>query len=187
MRALQCDAGRDRTGLTLAKTHGLRWIHLVIALSAILLDRVSKIVIERTLPINGAVNVIPGLFQITHVHNRGAAFGLFADSSSEWRSALLIGFSTLALIVIAYLLWKSDHTLPTTAVGLSLILGGAIGNLWDRIARGWVTDFLHFYIGSHVWPDFNVADSCIVVGAVLLMFEIVFAKQPTKEHASQAE
>ena len=157
----------------------------MIALAAILVDRVTKIMIEQMMPANGAVNVIPGLFQITHLHNRGAAFGLFSDSPSEWRSALLIGFSTLALAVIAYLLWKSDHTLPTTAVGLSLILGGAIGNLWDRIARGQVTDFLHFYIGNHVWPDFNVADSCIVVGAILLMFEIVFAKQPAKEHLSQ--
>lgn len=157
----------------------------MIAVGAILLDRVTKIMIERMLATNDAINVIPGFFQITHVHNRGAAFGLFSDSTSEWRSVLLIGFSTVALAVVAYLLWKSDHTLPTTAVGLSLILGGAIGNLWDRIARGQVTDFLHFYIGNHVWPDFNVADSCIVVGAILLMFEIVFAKQPAKEHVSQ--
>ena len=157
----------------------------MIALAVILLDRVTKIVIERTLAPNDFINVIPGLFQITHVHNRGAAFGLFSDSTSEWRSALLIGFSMVALAVIAYLLWRSDHTLPTTAVGLSLILGGAIGNLWDRVARGQVTDFLHFYIGNHIWPDFNVADSCIVVGAILLMFEIVFAKQPAKEHLTQ--
>lgn len=157
----------------------------MIVLGAILLDRVTKILIERMLPMNDAITVIPGFFQITHVHNRGAAFGLFSDSSSEWRSVLLIGFSTLALAVIAYLLWKSDHTLPTTAVGLSLILGGAIGNLWDRIARGQVTDFLHFYIGNYVWPDFNVADSCIVVGAILLIFEILFAKPPAKEHLSE--
>lgn len=158
---------------------------MVVALGAILLDRATKYLIEQLLPPSGAVTVIPGFFQITHVYNRGAAFGLFSDSTSEWRSALLIGFSTLALAVIAYLLWKSDHALPTTAYGLSLILGGAIGNLWDRIVHGQVTDFLHFYIGSYVWPDFNVADSCIVVGAVLLMFEIVFAKQPTKDHLSE--
>lgn len=169
----------------LAKTHGLRWIHLVVALSAILLDRITKIVIERTLSPANAITIIPGLFKITHVHNRGAAFGLFSDSTSEWRTVLLVGFSTMALLVIGYLLWKSDHALPTTAYGLSLILGGALGNLWDRVARGQVTDFLHFYIGDHVWPDFNIADSCIVVGAILLMFEIVFAKSPAKEHLSQ--
>jgi signal peptidase II len=164
----------------LAKTHGLRWTHAVIALGAILLDQITKILIERMLPSNDTITVIPGFFQITHVHNRGAAFGLFSDSTSEWRSVLLIGFSTLALAVVAYLLWKSEHTLQTTAIGLSLILGGAIGNLWDRIAHGQVTDFLHLYIGHHVWPDFNVADSCIVVGAVLLMFEILFTKPSTK-------
>src|SRR4029079_7369436 len=116
-----------------------------------------------------------------HVHNRGAAFGLFADSTSEWVTVLLVVFSTIALGVVAYLLWKSDHSLPSTAIGLSMILGGAVGNLWDRVARGQVTDFLHFYIGEHVWPDFNVADSCIVIGAVLLMVEIVFAKTPAHE------
>jgi signal peptidase II len=153
----------------------------VIAIAAILLDRVTKVIIEHTLPSNDSVNVIPGFFQITHVHNRGAAFGLFADSTSEWRTALLVGFSTIALGVVAYLLWKSDHSLPSTAIGLSMILGGAVGNLWDRVARGQVTDFLHFYIGEHVWPDFNVADSCIVIGAILLMVEIVFAKTPAHE------
>ena len=150
----------------------------MVAIAAILLDRATKLIIEHAMPSNGAVTVIPGFFQITHVHNRGAAFGLFAESTSEWRTALLVGFSTIALGVVAYLLWKSDHTLPSTAIGLSMILGGAIGNLWDRIASGQVTDFLHFYIGDHVWPDFNVADSCIVIGAILLMFEIVFAKSP---------
>ena len=165
----------------MSKTHGLRWIHLVIAIAAILLDRVTKVIIEHTLPSNDSVNVIPGCFQITHVHNRGAAFGLFADSTSVWRTALLVGFSTIALGVVAYLLWKSDHSLPSTAIGLSMILGGAVGNLWDRVARGQVTDFLHFYIGEHVWPDFNVADSCIVIGAILLMVEIVFAKTPAHE------
>jgi signal peptidase II len=63
-----------------------------------------------------------------------------------------------------------------------MILGGAVGNLWDRVARGQVTDFLHFYIGEHVWPDFNVADSCIVIGAILLMIEIVFAKTPAHQN-----
>jgi signal peptidase II len=78
------------------------------------------------------------------------------------------------MAVITYLLWKSDHALDSTAIGLSLILGGASGNLWDRLVHGRVVDFLHFYIGEHIWPDFNVADSAIVVGAILLMADIVF-------------
>lgn len=160
--------------------HGLRFIHLVIAIAAVLLDRVTKIVVERTLPTTDSITIIPGFFSITHVYNRGAAFGLFSESSSEWRTTILIGFSTLALAVVAYLLWKSEHVLASTGAGLALILGGAVGNLWDRIRYGQVTDFLHFYIGQYTWPDFNVADSCIVVGAVLLMFEILFAKSPEK-------
>ncbi len=167
----------------MAKPHGLRWIHLVIAVAAVLLDRATKLAIEYTLPSGSSITVVPGLFDITHVHNRGAAFGLFADSASEWRTAILIGFSALALAVVAYLLWKNEHTLFSTGIGLALILGGAVGNLWDRIARGQVTDFLHFYVGNHVWPDFNVADSCIVVGAILLLYEILFIKTPEEQRS----
>ena len=86
--------------------------------------------------------------------------------------------SVIALIVVSMLLWKNSHTLSTTGVGLSLILGGAIGNLWDRLTSGHVTDFLLFYIKSYQWPAFNVADSAIVVGAGLLVYEILFTKAP---------
>jgi signal peptidase II len=77
---------------------------------------------------------------------------------------------------VSVLLWKNSHIMNTTTIGLSLILGGATGNLWDRIVDGRVVDFLHFYVGSYSWPDFNVADSAIVVGAILLVSEILFAK-----------
>ena len=80
-------------------------------------------------------------------------------------------------------LWKNSHTLTSTGIALSLILGGAVGNLWDRLASHRVVDFLLFYIGPHQWPAFNVADSAIVVGAGLLVFEIVFAKSPSQQSA----
>jgi signal peptidase II len=79
-------------------------------------------------------------------------------------------------MVVSALLWKHSHSLSTTTIGLSLILGGATGNLWDRMMTGHVVDFLDFYIGSYHWPAFNVADSAIVIGAALLVSEIVFAK-----------
>ncbi len=82
----------------------------------------------------------------------------------------------VALVVVSALLWKNSHSLSTMTVGLSLILGGAMGNLWDRIFSGHVVDFLDFYVGSYHWPAFNVADSAIVIGAILLVSEIVFAK-----------
>jgi signal peptidase II len=92
-------------------------------------------------------------------------------------------FSIVALVVVSVLLWKSSHAMSTTGVGLALILGGAIGNLWDRLAAGHVTDFLLFYVGNYQWPAFNVADSAIVIGAALLVFEILFTKTPAHEKA----
>jgi len=89
----------------------------------------------------------------------------------------------VALVIVSALLWRSSHTMTATGVGLSLILGGAIGNLWDRLLSGRVVDFLLVYIGSYQWPAFNIADSAIVVGAGLLVFEILFAKTPAKKSA----
>ena len=97
--------------------------------------------------------------------------------------ALLIMFSVIALVIVSALLWKNSHSMTTTGIGLALILGGALGNLWDRLTQGRVTDFLLFYIGQYQWPAFNVADSAIVIGACLLVFEILFSKTPEHERA----
>jgi len=154
----------------------MRKYFFLIAVSVILLDRLTKWAVARYIPLHQSLTVIPGLFHLTHVENRGAAFGLFADSSFPWKIAALVGFSLIALIIVSVLLWKNSHTINTTTIGLSLILGGAAGNLWDRVMDGRVVDFLHFYLGSYSWPDFNVADSAIVIGALLLVSEILFAK-----------
>jgi len=118
------------------------------------------------------------------VENRGAAFGLFADSSSEWKITVLVLFSIVALAIVSVLLWRNSHAMRTTGIGLALILGGAVGNLWDRLVSGKVVDFLLFYVGQYQWPDFNVADSAIVVGAGLLIIEILFAKSPAPEKSA---
>jgi signal peptidase II len=154
----------------------MRKYFFLIAVSVIVLDRLSKWAVATYVPLHESLPVIPGLFHITHVENRGAAFGLFADSTFPWKIGALVGFSLIALIIVSVLLWKNSHTMNTTTIGLSLILGGAAGNLWDRVLDGRVVDFLHFYLGSYSWPDFNVADSAIVIGAVLLVSEILFAK-----------
>ena len=120
--------------------------------------------------------MIPGFFYITHVENTGAAFGLFAESTAQWKVAALVTFSLVALIIVTILLWKNSHSVSTMTIGLSLILGGASGNLWDRVVAGHVVDFLDFHNGSYSWPAFNVADSAIVIGAILLVAEILFAK-----------
>jgi signal peptidase II len=155
----------------------------LIAALVLILDRLSKWWIAHSIPLNSSgVQVIPGFFRITHVENRGAAFGLFAESPSVWKTSVLIVLSLAAIAVIAVLLWKSSYRFNSTVIGLSLILGGATGNFWDRIVRGRVVDFLHFYVGQYTWPDFNVADSAIVVGAIILIAEIMFSRpRPAEE------
>jgi signal peptidase II len=154
---------------------------LLIALAVLLLDRITKWAIAQTIPLEDAINIIPGFFRLTHLENTGAAFSLFADSSSPLRTTLLIAFSVAALSVVSVLLWKDRRVFHSGTLALSLILGGAVGNLWDRIANGKVTDFLDFYIGIHHWPPFNIADSAIVVGALLL-----FMRMLRKDHRPQA-
>lgn len=162
----------------------MRRYHFLIALFVVVLDRLSKLAIERNLSLHDSISLIPGFFRLTHVENRGAAFGLFADSPSEWKIAGLVLFSLVALVIVATLLWKNSHSMTTTGIGLSLILGGAVGNLWDRVFSGHVVDFLLFYVGQYQWPAFNVADSAIVIGAGLLVFEILFIKSPAHEKVS---
>jgi signal peptidase II len=154
---------------------------LLIALAVLLLDRLTKWAIAQTIPLEDAVNIIPGFFRLTHLENTGAAFSLFVDSPSPFRTTLLIGFSVAALAVVSVLLWKDRSVFHSGTLALSLILGGAVGNLWDRVSDGKVTDFLDFYIGAHHWPPFNVADSAIVIGALLL-----FLRMLRKDHRSQA-
>ena len=154
----------------------MRKYFFFIAAAVLLLDRLAKWSVASNIPLHNSVTVIPGCFRLTHVENTGAAFGLFAESTAQWKIGALVSFSVIALIVVSMLLWKHSHSLSTTTIGLSLILGGATGNLWDRMLTGHVVDFLDFYVGSYHWPAFNVADSAIVIGAILLVSEIVFVK-----------
>jgi signal peptidase II len=162
----------------------MRKYHFLIALLVVVLDRLSKWLVAGKITLHDSISVLPGFFRLTHVQNSGAAFGLFAESSSEWKVAILILFSILALAVVSALLWKNSHSMTVTGVGLALILGGAVGNLWDRLLTGRVVDFLDFYFGSYHWPAFNVADSAIVLGALLLVGEILFTKTPAEQKTS---
>ena len=154
----------------------MRKYFFLIAAMVLLLDRLAKWAVASNIPLHDSVTVIPGLFHLTHVQNTGAAFGLFAESAAQWKVGALVSFSVIALVIVSALLWKNGHALSTTTIGLSLILGGATGNLWDRMMTGHVLDFLDFSVGSYHWPAFNIADSAIVIGAILLVSEIVFAK-----------
>lgn len=153
-----------------------RTVHFLIALIVVLLDRWTKHLVSTHIAMYERIQIIPGFFRLTHTENTGAAFSLFADSPSHWKTLLLIAFSLLAMVVVSILLWRQTQALTITGIALSLILGGAVGNLWDRLASGRVIDFLLFYIKRYQWPVFNLADSAIVIGASLLVLEIVFSK-----------
>lgn len=147
----------------------------VYGLSAIVcaLDRITKSLIEAKVGFYDTIKVVPGFFDIVHSQNRGVAFGLFNDSQSEWRTVVLIVLASAAVIGVGALLWRPEKLDPRSLWGFSLILGGAVGNVFDRIAYGHVTDFLELYLGSYHWPTFNVADSAIVIGSGLLLLDLL--------------
>jgi signal peptidase II len=157
-------------------SHSARTIHFFLALLIVLLDRWTKHRVAVRIAMYSHIQVIPGFFRITHTENTGAAFSLFADSPSHWKTAMLVGFSLIAMIVVSVLLWKQSRPMTMTGIALSLILGGAVGNLWDRVASGRVVDFLDVYYKTYHWPVFNLADSAIVMGASMLVLEIIFGQ-----------
>jgi signal peptidase II len=141
------------------------------------LDRASKWLIETRVSVTDTYNVIPGFFDIVHSRNRGVAFSMFHDSTSPWRTTLLILVAVAALVVVGTMIWRSQGADRMTVLGLGLIFGGAMGNLFDRAMWGAVTDFLDFYVGSLHWPAFNVADSAVVIGGGLLLLDMVKPKR----------
>jgi len=156
----------------------MRRLHLLIALVVFAADQLTKWVIGSAIPLHDAWPVIPGFFRLTHVKNRGAAFGIFADSTAPMKIEVLILLSVMALVVVLLLLWQQQPGARRTGLGLALILGGAIGNLFDRLARGSVVDFLEFCLRGFHWPAFNVADSAIVIGAGLLVLDMLLTRSP---------
>jgi signal peptidase II len=148
-----------------------RIVALVIAALVIALDRWSKLWIIHHIPIGHARVIIPHVFRLTHVLNTGAAFSLFEGSASP--AMLLIAFSVFAVIVVLALIWKYARQFTLVSFSLALILGGAIGNLYDRVRFSHVVDFLEVHIVHYHWPDFNVADSAICIGACLLLIEML--------------
>jgi signal peptidase II len=145
---------------------------LLISALVILADRVTKnLIIHRIRP-GYTIPVIPGVFHLSHVLNTGAAFSLLENLPPNAVRLGLIAFSVAAALVVFVLLWRTGRAITLTSVALALILGGALGNLYDRVRFHHVVDFLAVRIYHYDWPDFNVADSCIVIGACLLLLEI---------------
>ena len=140
------------------------------------LDRLTKWLIETRLSFLDTIRVIPGFFDIVRSENRGVAFGLFNDSTSQWRTLLLVVLSVAAVIGVSIVLWRPERLDRLSRWGFALILGGAAGNVVDRILYGRVTDFLLFYIRDYQWPAFNVADSAIVIGSALLAVGLLWPR-----------
>jgi signal peptidase II len=142
-----------------------------LAMGVLGLDRLTKWLVERDVSFSADYKIIPGLFDIVHSENRGVAFGVFNDSESQWRTLLLIALSIAAVIWVSVMLWRAKQPDRLLCLAFALVLGGAAGNLFDRLVSGRVTDFLLFYIGEYQWPSFNVADSAIVIGCILLIVD----------------
>jgi signal peptidase II len=144
------------------------------ALISAFLDQASKLAVAAKLDFSDRISVIDGFFYLTHVRNPGAAFGLFADASPAIRVTLFIGIAIVALAMIVSFQRRLAPGDRFSALSLGLIMGGAVGNLVDRVFRGEVVDFLHFRLwGGYQWPDFNLADSFIVVGVAFLVIELL--------------
>jgi signal peptidase II len=155
--------------------------YFVVALGVLGLDRVTKMMVQASLDAYHSIPVIPGLFDITFVQNPGGVFGVLKGLDAGWRSALFTLVPVLAIFLIsAYARHVPlDHRLTHTS--LAMILGGAVGNLVDRLRLGYVVDFLDVYWRGWHWPAFNVADSAICIGVALLMIETLRAPAPTRE------
>jgi signal peptidase II len=157
-------------------------------ISVLVLDLATKIAIDTHLSYADKIPVIPGFFYLTHVRNTGAAFGLFSDAPQLYRLIFFISVSLIAMGIIVSFYRKLSPGDRLAALALGLILGGAIGNLIDRIFRQEVIDFLHFQIWrGYSWPDFNVADSAIVVGVGFLVLELLASEGEQRESASDGE
>ena len=169
---------------TLHTSHSrLPWL-LLISVAVIALDRWTKNWITGHIELGHAIPVIPRVFRITHVLNDGAAFSLFSESASpEHVRWALIAFSSLAALAVLIVLLKIGRRFTLATVALALVLGGAIGNDYDRIRFASVVDFLEVHIVRYHWPDFNVADSCIVIGACLLLLDSMLPRKHAPEPA----
>ncbi len=144
-------------------------------------DQVTKRLVADRIPLHSTVPVIPGFFDLTHVRNSGAAFGLFAGIDSPLRALLLTAVALVVFFGVLLYSLMSPAGLTRLQSGLALILGGAVGNLIDRLRFEWVTDFLRFYVRQYEWPSFNLADSAITMGVLVLAWDIW--RRPDEERA----
>jgi signal peptidase II len=150
------------------------WVTTIISL-IILTDQATKYLVEKHIRLYDTITVIPGFFNLTHVRNRGAAFGVLSGLPGIWRLFFFISVTIVAIGVIAAMIRTAKA--PLHIIAFSMITGGAVGNLIDRVRYHEVVDFIQWYVKSYYWPSFNIADSAISVGVCLLVIDMVFEKK----------
>lgn len=143
----------------------------VIAVVVVGLDRLTKMWITAALDRGEVIYLIPGLLSIVHVRNPGAAFGMLAEAASPWREISLVAVSAAAVVGFAWMLNRMPRDAVAERVATAAVIGGALGNLYDRVVYGEVVDFVDVYVGSWHWPAFNVADSAITIGIAVLILQ----------------
>jgi len=152
--------------------------YLLLVAAIVLLDQATKAIIARSLDLHEYVPLVDGFLSLSHVRNRGAAFGFLSDWDVPYQSVLLAVLSVAALFAIVFYFLRLPAGARVSRAALALVLGGAIGNLIDRVRLGYVVDFVHVYWRQHQWPDFNAADSAITVGVTLLVLDILRSPGP---------
>ncbi len=165
--------------MTVVPRGGGRWLWL--SLVVLLFDQLSKYAASQVLVLHEARAVLPSV-NFTLVHNAGAAFS-FLSNESGWQRWFFTAIALVVSLLIFFWLRRLPRGERRTAMGLALILGGALGNVWDRIQLGYVVDFIDVYYHAWHWPAFNLADSAITVGAVLLLLDAMARKAPPEHHA----
>ena len=149
----------------------LSWLTVIV-----MIDQITKLIVDRTMPLYHSIPIIDGFFNLTYIRNTGAAFGILAGSGAAFRLPFLVLFSLLAIGFIIVMLRRLPERETGLIIALTFILGGAIGNLIDRFAYGEVIDFLDIYWSTYHWPAFNIADSFITVGVTITIYYLIKAR-----------
>lgn len=163
-----------------------RAAYFMVSLAILILDQWTKGIVARLFEVHQSRPIIGGLFDLTYVRNSGAAFGLFASVDSSIKAILLNSVAVLVFLVVSMYALRSSHKSVQLQLGFALILGGAVGNLLDRVRFGFVVDFLDFSISGHHWPAFNVADSAICVGVGLLFLDMLRSEEGAPSQVPRA-
>ena len=157
---------------------GVRARYLWISALVVLVDQATKALVDRWMGLHESRDIVTGLLRLTYVRNRGAAFGVFSDAELPYQAWLFAAVSLLALFAIGVYAWRLPTTSRVPRLALALIIGGALGNLIDRVRLGYVIDFVDVFWRTHHWPAFNVADSSITIGVSLLVLDMLRAPRP---------